>query len=61
MTEEQLSTAVERALARVPEYAYNGTENISYPSIQKATYKLMKYGMELGIRILEEELINVTE
>lgn len=61
MTEEQLSTAIERALARAAETAYKATEMITDPDIQKVTYKLMKESMEIGIRILEEKLINVTK
>lgn len=61
MTEEQLSTAIERALACVAEVAYKATENIKDPEIQKCTYILMSESIKTGIRILEEELINVTD
>ena len=61
MTEEQLSTAEERALARVAEVAYKATEEIKNPEIQKYAYTLMSESIKAGILIMEEELINVTE
>ena len=56
-----IDEAEQRALARVAEQAYKISDNITSPEIQKLTYELVHDAICLGIRMMQEELMNITE
>lgn len=60
MVEELIFKAEEQATARAEAEAYKLTESIK-PELQKRAYDMYSKLMELGVRIMTEEILNEDE
>lgn len=60
-TTEQWQAAEKAVRKRASQYAYQITNHIDRPDVQKKTFELLLEGMVTGARIMQEEIENLTD